>query len=314
MQVPASRLVSVVIPVHNAERYVEAALKSVFAQSYPHTEIIAVDDGSSDRSVDVLERYADRVVLVRQPQSGTAAARNRGVREARGKWIAFLDADDLWSPMKLQQQLDGCGDRVWCYTDSIFLGGVNDGRKDSELNVKYQGRVLERLVCNNFVCTSSVLIQKQAYLDAGGFSDGFQSVEDWELWIRLASTHEIAYVDEPLVKYRVHSQSASRVTRNTLPQHLQLIDRAFAEGAPGEGLRHLKPSAKACSYSVCSQIAQQEGDFYFGFRCSILACREQPLTLALWIRALKAFTKYVLFLTGRPVTQQACWLVVLPSL
>jgi glycosyltransferase involved in cell wall biosynthesis len=314
MQEFAAELISVVIPVHNAEQYLEDTLKSVFAQSYPHTEIIAVDDGSTDRSVDILERYSDRVVLLKQPNRGAAVARNRGVREARGKWIAFLDADDVWSPRKLQRQLDARGERLWCYTDSVFVGGVNDGRKDSDLTEKHHGSVLERLVCNNFVCMSSVLLEKQAYLDAGGFSDGIRYVEDWELWIRLASMHEIAYVDEPLVEYRIHSGSGSRSTRKTLPQHLKVIDRVFAKGSPAERLRHLMPRAKARSYSICSQIAEEEGDFAFGFRCAMLACRQQPLELTLWVRALKAFVKYLLFLVGRPVGQHSCWLSIFPTL
>ena len=311
MQNAMSDVVSVVIPVCNAEPYLEDTLKSVFAQTYPHIEIIAVDDGSTDRSVDILERYSDRLVLIKQKNSNAAAARNRGVREATGKWIAFLDADDLWSPDKIRRQLDACGHCVWSYTDSIFMGGVNDGKKDSDLNKKYQGRVLEMLVCNNFVGASSVMIQRQVYLDAGGFNEPLQSIEDWELWIRLASVHEIAYVNEPLVTYRVHSSSASRSTHKTLPYHMKVIEMVFAEGGPAERLRHLMPSAKARSYSICSQIAEEEGDYSFAFRCSVLACRQEPLGTRLWERAFKSFVKYLMYLIGRPVAQHAWWLVLI---
>jgi glycosyltransferase involved in cell wall biosynthesis len=311
MQKSISDVVSVVIPVCNAERFLEDTLKSVFAQTYPHIEIIAVDDGSTDRSVDILESYSDRLVLIKQKYSSAAAARNRGVREARGKWIAFLDADDLWSPDKIQRQLDACGRCVWSYTDCIFMGGVNDGKKDGDLNKKYQGRVLEMLVHNNFVGTSSVLIQRQAYLDAGGFSESLQFIEDWELWIRLATAHEIAYLNEPLVRYRVHSSSASRNTRNTLPYHMKVIERAFAEGGPAERLRHLMPSAKARSYSTCSQIAEEEGDYSHAFRCSVLACRQEPLGIRLWERAFKSFVKYLMYSIGRPVAQHAWWLAMI---
>jgi glycosyltransferase involved in cell wall biosynthesis len=300
MQKSMSDAVSVVIPVYNAEPYLEDTLKSVFAQTYPHIEIIAVDDGSSDRSVEILERYSGRVVLVRQKNSGPAVARNRGVREARGKWIAFLDADDLWAPTKIQRQLDARGHRLWSYTDSIFMGGVNDGRKDSDLNEKYQGRVLEMLVRNNFLCVSSVLIEREAHLDAGGFSESLQSIEDWELWIRLASAHEIAYVNEPLVRYRVHSGSASRSTRHTLPYHMKVIESVFAEGGPAEGLRHQMSSAKARSYSICSQIAEEEGDYSFALRCSVKACQQEPLGMKRWERAFKSFVKYLMHLVRRP--------------
>jgi glycosyltransferase involved in cell wall biosynthesis len=250
-------------------------------------------------------------VLVRQKSSNAAVARHRGVREATGKWVAFLDADDLWSPDKIQRQLDACGQCVWCYTDCIFMGGVNDGRKDSDLNKKYQGRVLERLVCNNFVGTSSVLVQRQAYLDAGGFNELLQFIEDWDLWIRLASVHEIVYVNEPLVRYRVHSSSASRNTRITLPYHMKVIEKVFAEGGPAGRLRHLMPSAKARSYSICSQIAEEEGDYSFAFRSSVLACRQEPLETKLWERAFKSFVKYLMHMIGRPVAQHAWWLAMI---
>ena len=300
MQERASDLVSVIIPVYNAEAYLEDTLKSVLAQTYPHIEIIAVDDGSSDRSIDILQQYSDRVVLAKQRNGGCAAARNRGVREARGKWIAFLDADDLWSPDKIRRQLDTRGHCLWSHTDSIFMGGVNDGRKDSELTRKYQGRVLEMLVQSNFVCVSSVLIDREAHVDAGGFSENLRSIEDWEMWIRLASVHEIAYVNEPLVTYRVRSSSLSRSTRNTLPYHMKVIESVFAEGGPAERLRHQMSSAKARSYSICSHIAEEEGDYSFAFRCSVKACQQEPLGMKRWERALKSFTKYLMSLVRRP--------------
>jgi hypothetical protein len=131
-------------------------------------------------------------------------------------------------------------------------------------------------------------------------ASGLVSVEDWELWIRLASVHEIAYVDEPLVRYRVHSGSASRSTRNTLPYHMKVIESVFAEGGPAERLRHQMSSAKARSYSICSQIAEEEGDYSFAFRCSVKACQQEPLGMERWERALKSFVKYLMNLVRRP--------------
>jgi len=126
--------------------------------------------------------------------------------------------------------------------------------------------------------------------------------------------HEIAYVDEPLVKYRIHSASGSRSTRHTLPQHLKVIDLVFSHGSPAERLRHLMPSAKARSYSICSQIAEEEGDFSFSLRCALLACREQALKPPLWIRASKALVKYLLSLIGKRAAQHTWWLALLPTL
>ena len=298
MQERASGLVSVVIPVYNAEPYLEDTLKSVFAQTYPHIEIIAVDDGSSDRSVDILKRYSGRVALVKQKNSGPAVARNRGVREARGKWIAFLDADDLWAPDKIQRQLDTCGRFVWSHTDSVFSGGANDGRRDSDFTAKHQGKVLEKLICTNFVSTSTVMIERKVFLDIGGFDESLRSIQDWELWIRVAKSNDIGYLDEPLTKYRVHAVSVSRNTRRTLPNHLKVIEKVFALDGPAERLRHLMPSAKASSYSICSQIAEEEGDLSFALRCSVLACKEEPTKLPRWVRAAKTLVKYLLSVLG----------------
>lgn len=303
-------LVSVVIPVYNAEAHLEETLASVFAQTYPNIEIVAVDDGSKDRSAQILEKYRHRIRVVRQKNSGAAAARNLGVREATGKWIAFLDADDLWSVDKVERQLAACGDRAWSYTNSMFLGGVNDGKRDSDLTQKYQGQVLEQLICNNFVGTSSVMVLRQVFLDAGGFSESLQSIEDWEFWIRLASLHEICYVNEPLVWYRVHPASASRSTRKTLPNHLKVIDTVFGVGGPAESLAHLKQSAKAQSYGICSQIAEEEGDFPFALRCSLLACTQAPWAMRRWERVLKSFVKYLMSLLRLKFVQHSGWLAM----
>ena len=294
MQEPASDLVSVVIPVYNAEKYLEETLASVFAQTYPHIEIVAVDDGSKDRSIQILEQYPGRIHVIKQSNSGAAAARNRGAREAKGKWIAFLDADDLWMPDKVQRQLETCSEYAWSHTDSVFFGGVNDGRKDSDFTEKYQGQILEQLICSNFVGTSTLMIQRQVFLDAGGFDESLRSIQDWELWIRIARQHPIGYMDAPLMKYRVHAVSASRSTRKTLPNHLKVIDKVFAIGGPAEALSHLKSSAKARSYGICSHIAEEEGDYDFALMCAANALRQGPTQLQRWISLVKIAVKYIL--------------------
>lgn len=298
MQEPASDLVSVVIPVYNAEKHLEETLASVFAQTYPHIEIVAVDDGSKDRSIQILEQYPGRIHVVKQTNAGAAVARNRGVQEAKGKWVAFLDADDLWTPDKVQRQLEACSGYAWSHTDSVFVGGVNDGRKDSDFTKKHQGQILEQLICSNFIGTSTLMIQRQVFLDAGGFDESLRSIQDWELWIRIARQHPIGFVDAPLMKYRVHAVSASRSTRKTLPNHLKVIDKVFAIGGPAEALSHLKSSAKARSYGICSQIAEEEGDFSFALRCSMMACQQEPTDPSRWVRVTKAFIKYLLSLLG----------------
>lgn len=102
---PRFGLVTVVIPLHNGEEHVEEAIRSVLAQTYGHVQIVVVDDGSTDKSAEVVQSFGSDVLYCYQQQSGAAAARNRGVASANGEWLAFLDADDLWEPDKLEKQL-----------------------------------------------------------------------------------------------------------------------------------------------------------------------------------------------------------------
>lgn len=290
--------VSVVIPVFNGEKYIEATLEGVFGQTHPDIEVIVVDDGSCDATLDILSRYGDRVRVIQQQNSGSAAARNRGLQEATGDWIAFVDADDIWLPEKLEKQLRECGTVVWSHTSSVFMGGVNDGKRDSDFTVKQQGNVLAALACGNFIVTSTVLAKRQALLDAGGFDVSLRSIQDWDLWMRLAAKHELGYLDQALTRYRVHSSSASRSTRKTLPNHMKVIDKIFAPDGAAASVAHLKGEAKAKSCTLCSFISEEEGDYGFALKCAWLACRYQPVDPARWIRLAKASVKYVLFLFG----------------
>lgn len=291
-------LVSVVVPVYNAADHLRETLSSIYNQTYKSIEIIAVDDGSSDDSIDIARSFDGRVILVQQPNSGPAAARNRGVAEAKGEWIAFLDADDLWVPEKLEKQLHAMSNREWSYTDSRFMGGVNDGKQDSDLNEKPSGNVIEKLICGNFISTSSVLLRRNIFNEVGGFDENLRSIEDWDLWIRIASRYPISYVPDPLLKYRVHSISASRSTRKTLPNHLKVIDKAFSSEGVAAHLGHLKRSAKAKSLSICSQIAEEEKDYSFAFRCAVGAFAQQFWHATYADRMLKSTVKLVLYCIG----------------
>lgn len=301
-------LVSVVIPVYNAERYIEDTLASVWAQTYPHIEVVVVDDGSKDRSLAILEKYADRIVLVRQKNGGAAAARNAGVQAACGKWIAFLDSDDIWHPEKVARQLASCGNRKWSYTDTLFMGGINDGKRDSDLNTKHAGMVLKELITNNFIGTSGVMIQRKCFLDAGGFDGSLRSIEDWDLWIRLASKYEIAYVDEPLVQYRIHPASQSRSSRKTLPDHIRVIEKCLSPNGPAAQYRHLMPVAKSKSYGICSQIAEEEGDFAYAMHCALQSCLHDPRQVGNWYSSFKSIARCMLGMIG--LRQQSMLLVL----
>ena len=287
-------LVSIIIPSFNAEDHIGDAIQSAIGQTYQNIEIIVVDDGSRDRTREIAASFKGPVRLLHQENQGAAAARNYGVSHATGNWVAFLDADDIWLEQKLERQLSGIGANKWSYTDARFLGGVNDGQRDSQFTRKPEGNVLRELVQGNFIGTSTVLMKKQVFEESGGFDSSLKSIEDWELWARIAARHSIAYLDEPCSLYRVHPTSTSRNTRKTLPNHLEVIDTIFSRVAHIPNIARLKPYAKATSCSICSYIAEEEGDASFALHCAVRACKYDPFNRTRWIRLAKSWVKFLL--------------------
>lgn len=194
--------ISVVIPAYNAASTIAAAIESALAQTRPPDEIIVVDDGSKDDTASVVERFGTAVRLVRQANAGCGQARNTGVREARGSWLAFLDADDTWLPTKLERQVpETANPRV----------AVVVCRKQN-----YEGRLLDRrltfddLWTRNDALVSSSLVRRSAFEQAGGFWKE-RACEDYHLWLRLtADGWEMANVPEDLIVYAPTVHSLSR--------------------------------------------------------------------------------------------------------
>jgi glycosyltransferase involved in cell wall biosynthesis len=200
--------VSIVIPTRNRRHLIELALASVLRQQDADIEVIVVDDASTDDTAAILSRLAHRGVrLVRQPsRGGVSAARNRGIGEASGEWIAFLDDDDVWAPEKLRRQLEavtGAG-LTWVYAGDV---NVDEGlRVLSGSAPPTPDQVMEAMSRYNPVPTgaSNVMVRADALAEAGPFDPQLRRTEDWDMWIRLARTGPPAYVPHPLVAYRFH--------------------------------------------------------------------------------------------------------------
>lgn len=216
--------VSVIIPAHNAEAYLADAIKSVLAQTTPPNEIIVVDDGSTDRTSDVARSFGRQVCYLHQSNAGPAAARNRGVAEARSGWVAFLDADDVWFPTKLEVQLNMLrtlpAKSVLCSDRLIFEGIVPSPTKHIDDPIPHKQLRVQNMIFRSTVATSSVLAPKDEILNAGGFDPRFPVAEDYALWLKLASRLPFIQVCSPLVAYRVTptglSQNLERMRDNEL--------------------------------------------------------------------------------------------------
>jgi glycosyltransferase involved in cell wall biosynthesis len=221
--------ISVVIPTRDRRDLLRLAVVSVLSQQHVDIEVVVVDDASTDDIAGAVSSFADRRLrVVRQTSpGGVSAARNRGIAEARGKWVAFLDDDDLWAPQKLALQLEAAtrSNRTW-----VYAGDVN---VDDDLRVLTASapptpeQVMERLPRYNPVPSgaSNVLVRADALAEAGQFDPGLKRTEDWDMWIRVARTGPPAFVPRPLVAYRFHSANIAGETTAIIEEADKLAAR-----------------------------------------------------------------------------------------
>lgn len=199
--------VAVVIPAYNSARFLADAIASVRDQSHRATELVVVDDGSSDDSAELAEKLGVR--CLRRENGGPGAARNTGVRATESSLIAFLDADDLFLPGKLQRQVTHmqASDCVACGGDALLLRdgqeSLGDQRKNGPGRVPSQLGLAELIRGNPLIC-SSMVVRRSAFDAVGGFDEDRDLIasEDYDLWLRLLARGQIDYIDEPLSVYR----------------------------------------------------------------------------------------------------------------
>lgn len=194
-------LVSVIIPTFNRAHLVVEAIDSVLQQRDASCEVIVVDDGSTDSTSQALAPYAERVRLERQPQRGVAAARNHGVRVARGRWLAFLDSDDLWLPGKLAAQsafhARSKGIEI-SQTGEIWMRNghrINRHAYHQQPEGDFFMPSLERCL----VSPSAVMLSRTLFESAGGFDESLTVCEDYDLWLRIAQRSVIGFIAKPLI-------------------------------------------------------------------------------------------------------------------
>jgi glycosyltransferase involved in cell wall biosynthesis len=211
--------VSVIIPAYNAARTIEQTLVSVFSQTFREFEVIVVDDGSTDDTPSILARRPDRLRVLRKGNEGRpAAARNLGVKAARGEYLAFLDADDTWHADKLALQvaaLDRDPAVGLVYTADATINARGDIVSVNPCPPGARGHIYDVLRVHNVMVGSSVVVRREAFDQAGGFDENLTSIENWDLWIRISSRWAIECIDQPLTFYRVHhgNRSASAQLR-----------------------------------------------------------------------------------------------------
>ena len=235
-------LVSVIVPAWNAQVTLGETLRSVAAQTYRNLEIVIVDDGSTDRTAAVAEAFCaaePRARLVRKANGGVASARNLGIEEAKGEWVAPVDADDLWHPTKIEKQVAAAlaapepPGFVYCWYQNIDEGGcvISSG-----LRWRIEGRALKPLAyCNPVQNGSALLLLRTAALEVGGYDAGLRArgsegCEDVMIQLRIARSHPVAMVPEHLVGYRKHSGSMSSNNEQIIRSWRLVYERLAADG------------------------------------------------------------------------------------
>lgn len=223
--------VTVVIPAYNAMTYLPETVNSVFEQSFTDLELLVINDGSTDRVDSWMSTLSNsKIRLISQENQGLSGARNTGIREAKGQYIAFLDADDLWEPTKLEKQVQ-CLDAdvtigvVYTWTRLIDEVGKPTGRivaSTAEGNVWQQ--LLEKDVISN---GSSAMVRRDCFEKVGDFDRALSSAEDLDMWLRIATYYPFAVVKEPLTLYRHYSSSMSKNRQRMLQNLITVVEKTF---------------------------------------------------------------------------------------
>jgi glycosyltransferase involved in cell wall biosynthesis len=245
--------VSAIIPGYNYARFLGEAIDSVLAQTQPAHEIIVVDDGSTDDTPAVAQRYAGKIRYVRTENGGVSRARNTGIALATGDAVAFLDADDRWLPRKLELQTAALA--VQPEAGLIHTGSrvFDDAAQQTLCEFWPQADLdLHALIRCCSISASSVLIPRAVLDEVGVFDHELVGTEDWDLWLRIALAHPILGCPEVLVEYRSHSRSLSGNAHRQFQNSMAVLDKA----------QHLHPGCEECRAALRAARTQMRREYF----------------------------------------------------
>ena len=220
--------VSVIIPTYNREEFITETINSVLNQTYKDFEIIVVDDGSTDNTKQKLESFKSKIKLIEQKNSERAIARNNGVKNSKGKYLAFLDSDDIWIKNKLEKQvelLDSKPEVILTYGQSLRINEHGQKIKIAKRQLEgYSGKVFERLLLRNFIVSATPIIRREYFDKTEGFQTKYIPYEDWEFWLRFSLLGKFYFFNNPFAYYRIHkNQSVKLVNAEKIEKVTSLL-------------------------------------------------------------------------------------------
>lgn len=285
-------MISVVIPLYNKEQSIASTLQTVLNQTYQDFEIVIVDDGSTDHSVEEVTKVLNpRIRLIHQENAGVSAARNRGIEEAKGEYIAFLDADDEWKPDYLKTQYELTQKYPEC---SVFA--CNYEFKDTQGKVtptiirKLPFKGKNGILSNYFevascshppICSISIMVKKNAIQSIGGFPIGIKSGEDLLTWARLAVNGKIAYAKQAYAVFNVEGYSISEKPKR-IPAEQDIVGqelKALLKAHPSKGLRLYNALWHKMRSSIYLRLKMRKKSI----REALISIRYNPLNYKLYI-------------------------------
>lgn len=283
--------VSVIIATYNSAAYLPEAIESVLNQTFRGFEIILVDDGSTDETGQVVEPYLPRIRLLTQQNMGPAAARNTGIRMAKGDYLVFLDADDLLLPDKLKAQLDYLEkypqiDVV--YSNGYYSASLPGGNQKKQLftetgflrkDLGHPPESIKILAIQNAFPLHVAMVRKVAVLDIGGFDESLPAIEDWDFWYRIAQTGSFGYLDLPLVEYR-HIPSGRSSNKPRFKMAFDQLCRKIETSAGFQNLPKKNVSDFYFCWGVMELDLQETGSAKSRFRTALKHNRYNILALA----------------------------------
>lgn len=243
--------ISVVIPVYNGEKTIKETIDSVLYQSFKDFELIVINDGSTDKTLDIVSDIKDeRLQVFSYPNAGLAASRNRGISLAKGEYISFIDADDLWTADKLEAQFKALQENPQASVAYSWTNCIDESSQFLRAGtyITFNGDVYANLLLTNFIDNgSNVLIRTKVFQEVNNFDESLTSGEDWDMWLRLAKRYHFVAVSKPQILYRITASSMSANLTRMEAQSMRVIEQAYAV-AP-HSLQYLKPFSKGNIYN-----------------------------------------------------------------
>jgi len=253
-------LVSVVVATYNMAAYLPLAVQSALGQTYGNVEVLVVDDGSTDCTRNAVEPFLEdrRVRYLYQQNRGQAAAKNHGVRESRGEYVAFLDADDMWAPEKLELQIPLFS--ASALTGVVFSRVVYIDESGAELRIAdnelFRGCVTGPLLIRNFIGFGSSVVRKECFARLGGFDEAIRMGIDYDLWLRFSTEYEFDFVDRALLRYRIWSGQMSKNCKSRYLSGIAIMHR-FLERFPNRIDKETEREAWAHTYVGYGECLRQ---------------------------------------------------------